>query len=472
MPYSLVFVLLVLSMGAAAQPLEGPFTVYTAPETATLSTPHMISQITGNARLFFVQHIAGSGSTLYSGEYLFETHQAPNLLPGLTGGTIRVTDAMRDWEEEWFATVTEESDSARAYFIARRGSYRIFADEWHGHPWYGGSHMTDCRLSPRYGGGAVVTAQVETSWGWEGDTWAFTYLFPSYEALPDWEYGFMPNGNLYNSSGYRAVSYARDSVALLTQGYQGSAWWFLPTSDSLPPQVPLDCRGGLEMNRQLYPPLRALIRDSLLRCVEPTLDGSCLELGSQPISDRTILATEWHPHLGYAVLLADGATLSLARMDTNGQTVQAEAVFQRVDTNFRVNDGGLMLLNNTVYVVWCERAYRQPGIARLQIASVGWNTHLGASDPRLNPQPSAVGLSACPNPFNGELEIQFELPRVQSIELSVFNLQGQKVATLFEGVRNAGPHSVTWSPRCGTGVYFVRLKTAEAVRTAKVAYLR
>jgi len=123
-------------------------------------------------------------------------------------------------------------------------------------------------------------------------------------------------------------------------------------------------------------------------------------------------------------------------------------------------------------VVWSEsEPYTGRGL-RLRLATLGWDTPLGAGKPPSVPQPSAFTLSAYPNPFNSTLRIEYALPHAQNIELAVFNLLGQKVTTLVAGAKPSGEHDATWSPQIGTGIYFVTLKTAEAVRTSKVVYLR
>jgi len=52
-----------------------------------------------------------------------------------------------------------------------------------------------------------------------------------------------------------------------------------------------------------------------------------------------------------------------------------------------------------------------------------------------------------PNPFNSGTVIPFALPEDQDVELNVFNLDGQQVATLVDGTRPAGTHAVRWDGR-------------------------
>ncbi len=68
-----------------------------------------------------------------------------------------------------------------------------------------------------------------------------------------------------------------------------------------------------------------------------------------------------------------------------------------------------------------------------------------------------------PNPFNPTTVIMFDLPRQGEVMLDVFNVMGQRVATLAEGVHQAGRHSVEFNAsRLSSGVYIYRLQ-ADAV---------
>jgi len=68
-----------------------------------------------------------------------------------------------------------------------------------------------------------------------------------------------------------------------------------------------------------------------------------------------------------------------------------------------------------------------------------------------------------PNPFNSSTAIRFALPSSADVELTIFNLAGQPVATLVEGARDAGTYSVNWDGtddrgnELASGVYLYRL---------------
>ena len=78
-----------------------------------------------------------------------------------------------------------------------------------------------------------------------------------------------------------------------------------------------------------------------------------------------------------------------------------------------------------------------------------------------------------PNPFNPATEIEFSLPRSANIRMEIYNIAGQKVATLVDGQRDAGQHSVFWdASENASGVYFYRLSADDFVDTRKMLLLK
>jgi hypothetical protein len=65
-----------------------------------------------------------------------------------------------------------------------------------------------------------------------------------------------------------------------------------------------------------------------------------------------------------------------------------------------------------------------------------------------------------PNPFNPSTTINFDLPKTARVSLKVYNILGQLVATLLDGVKQAGSYNVSFNaPDLGSGVYFYRVVT-------------
>ncbi len=78
-----------------------------------------------------------------------------------------------------------------------------------------------------------------------------------------------------------------------------------------------------------------------------------------------------------------------------------------------------------------------------------------------------------PNPFNPSTTIEYSLKRPASVTLEVFNVTGQKVATLVDGRQKAGEHKVVFDAAdLASGVYFYKLTADKVSRTRKMMLLK
>jgi hypothetical protein len=79
-----------------------------------------------------------------------------------------------------------------------------------------------------------------------------------------------------------------------------------------------------------------------------------------------------------------------------------------------------------------------------------------------------------PNPFNPVTVINWQLAVTSHIDLSIYNLLGQKVCTLVSGKQEAGNHKIEWDASGFTsGVYLYRLITDNGfVQTRKLILLK
>jgi len=97
----------------------------------------------------------------------------------------------------------------------------------------------------------------------------------------------------------------------------------------------------------------------------------------------------------------------------------------------------------------------------------------GAGEVLTSSEVSEFGLSAAyPNPFNPSTTVQLTLPEAGYVSVQVYNLAGQVVATLANGVMNSSA-SLTWNAvDASSGVYFVRAEYADQVTMQKVMLLK
>jgi len=74
-------------------------------------------------------------------------------------------------------------------------------------------------------------------------------------------------------------------------------------------------------------------------------------------------------------------------------------------------------------------------------------------------------MSNYPNPFNPTTTISFSIPNESNVELSIYNIKGQKIKTLVSAHVSAGKHSIVWNgddesgKPVSSGVYFYKFRT-------------
>ena len=87
-------------------------------------------------------------------------------------------------------------------------------------------------------------------------------------------------------------------------------------------------------------------------------------------------------------------------------------------------------------------------------------------------------LQNYPNPFNLTTVIRYSLPEDCQVEISIFNVLGQKVRTLVNEYQTSGHKSVTWDGRddkvkeVGSGIYFYKLNAKDYSCTRKLLFLK
>ena len=78
-----------------------------------------------------------------------------------------------------------------------------------------------------------------------------------------------------------------------------------------------------------------------------------------------------------------------------------------------------------------------------------------------------------PNPFNPETTIKFSIPNTQDVNLSVYNMLGQRVVTLFSGELQGGSHIAKWhAGDIASGVYIYKLTSSNKTITQKMLLLK
>jgi hypothetical protein len=78
-----------------------------------------------------------------------------------------------------------------------------------------------------------------------------------------------------------------------------------------------------------------------------------------------------------------------------------------------------------------------------------------------------------PNPFNPTTKIEYSIPALSKVELKIYNIVGQEVATLVNEVQLAGVHHVKFDGmNLASGMYFYRLTAGDFVSVKKMVLLK
>lgn len=79
-----------------------------------------------------------------------------------------------------------------------------------------------------------------------------------------------------------------------------------------------------------------------------------------------------------------------------------------------------------------------------------------------------------PNPFNPTTNIEFSIPQVSNVSITVFDILGRKVATILDNKRlNAGSNTVSFDASgLASGMYLYRLEAGAFVQTRKMTLIK
>jgi len=100
-------------------------------------------------------------------------------------------------------------------------------------------------------------------------------------------------------------------------------------------------------------------------------------------------------------------------------------------------------------------------------------TNIGAS------LPTAFKLyQNYPNPFNPSTVVQFDLPKQEYVRIHIYNILGEEITQMINGVYSAGTHQVVWNGKtnagvqASSGVYFVHVDAGDFMDTKKIVLMK
>ena len=112
------------------------------------------------------------------------------------------------------------------------------------------------------------------------------------------------------------------------------------------------------------------------------------------------------------------------------------------------------------------------GVSRLTVpdeynitVQLAVGVQVSLDEPKVTPFEFALHQNY-PNPFNPETKIQFDVAEKSHVSIEIFNLVGQKVATLANSTMDVGKYTITWGglndkgAPLPSGMYFYEMNSS------------
>ena len=174
---------------------------------------------------------------------------------------------------------------------------------------------------------------------------------------------------------------------------------------------------------------------------------------------------------------------------TTGVSGRVDAVSITGDGDLLASIAGRVLRSTDNGDSWIPDASGLPAASRWVLATTSDATVYAGSDTnavflfrdpsldvssRVSGTPSRVTLHQnYPNPFNPSTTIRFAVPVRTVVQLTVWNMLGQRVAVLQDGDLDAGQHETILDARgLASGVYFYRIQAGSFTETKRLLLLR
>lgn len=194
-----------------------------------------------------------------------------------------------------------------------------------------------------------------------------------------------------------------------------------------------------------------------------------IEQGNGSIPGNTI-ATEFPPvppSGGFDIRFSNGQRMIV--VDTNSQQqfpIEISSAQYPMTVTWNIQT-----MNQNIYLQYNDIQTKIRGVGNLIIAKP--NESLTIMTSHIEPQPTAYTLyEAFPNPFNPSTTIRYALPVESRVFLRIYNVLGQRVATLKNGVQEPGIQTISWNAQdYVSGVYFIQI-TAAALNDPRTSFIK
>jgi len=291
-------------------------------------------------------------------------------------------------------------------------------------------------------------------------------------AVASTPYGFARVGATHAHTGQASISYSGISVIATAWRYYtyakspGGATATLGTlGDMAAGTVPLFGNGLAEWVNARPDTMYALPVNYLSTWTSSYTDTSFLLLGTSYIIPVAVKS-----HKATYTVDAYGA------MKMPGGIIEQALRIKRVDTmsTGAVEVRYIFISDRFARVEVTAKDASQAGDTIDVTSPTWWNVAIPTDVKIVDSAPVEYRLSQnYPNPFNPTTTIRFGLPERSAVTVKVFNLLGEEVATVVDGIYDAGERAVEFdAANLSSGVYVYRLQAGTFTQTRKMVVLR
>jgi hypothetical protein len=196
---------------------------------------------------------------------------------------------------------------------------------------------------------------------------------------------------------------------------------------------------------------------------------------AEDVSEQLLLKADGS---GPGNVFAVGENGEIDHFDGLGWSRQANPLTPTTPT-LRIGEyNGVASSGGGSYSVWCGNTFNGASARDQQSVfdrfQTNWQTGVSLVD--LTYRTSRLVLeSPRPNPTKRSVTVAYALPRSATVDLSLVDVQGRRVATLIHGMQPAGRHVVSYdelaSIDLATGLYLLRLDDGRERTTRKLTVL-